>query len=122
MPAIKGRQTIVCRGIEWIEKRGEARRKSRRTLRSAVVLRPRQRIAALELQAMRQTPISLQHQRVVLGRDAVADLENIAESGIWSGAARVIREIPNLASKWTIDNVYAASCGWRRQVGINKSR
>src|SRR6185295_18395165 len=55
MTAVKRRQTAVSLRIERIEQSREARSKRRRTLRTAVVLRSRKRVAGLELQAVRQT-------------------------------------------------------------------
>jgi hypothetical protein len=80
MATVERRQTIVTCCIERIEQSREARSKRRRTLRATVVLRSRQRVAALELQTVGQTSIRLQHQRVILRRDAVANLEDIAET------------------------------------------
>src|SRR5690349_3062384 len=80
---IERRQTVFSREIERIERRREAWRERRRALWSIIILCSRKRVAALELQTVRQTTIGLQHQRVILGRNGVANLENVAERSVW---------------------------------------
>ncbi len=84
MTPVKRRQTVITRRIERIKERRETRGERCRTLRAAVVLRPRQGIAALELHPVCQTSIRLQHECMVFRRDAVANLEDVAKTRIRS--------------------------------------
>ena len=58
---------------------------------------------------------------MVLRRDAVANLENVAEGGVWSRAA-VVRKLPGLAGEWSIDDAYSSLCSRRIQVCIDERR
>ena len=58
---------------------------------------------------------------MVLGGNAVTNLENVTEAGIWPGPF-VIRIDPGVSSHWTIQDTYPARSSRWIEVRINKSR
>src|SRR5689334_14676065 len=61
---------------------------------------------------------------MILRRDAVANLEDVAEAAIRSRTAgrrsAVERKLPDLAREWTIDDIYSSLCSCRRQVRVDE--
>jgi hypothetical protein len=68
---------------------------------------------------MCQTSIRLQHESMILRRDAVADLENVAKVSVGSRAT-VVRERPRLSGEWSIDDAYSSLRSCRTKVRIDE--
>src|SRR5262249_8031378 len=68
---------------------------------------------------MGQATIRRQNQCVILSRNAVSNLEDIAEAGV-RPASSVVRKHPNLARQRSINDAHAPLGGWRIEICIDE--
>src|SRR5258708_3307752 len=83
VPPVKSGERTLAGLIQGIP-RSVVRRKGLRSL--TVIERSRERVVALDLQAVRQTTIELQDQGIVFREDIAANLCNATVSRVWPGS------------------------------------
>src|SRR5712664_2217697 len=103
----------LIQGIPW----SVVRSKGLRSL--TVIVCSRERVVALDLQAVRQTTIELQDQRIVFREHIAANLCNAAVARVWPGADEQ-RYAPSLTIEGPSHRRVSSEVRRRIQVGIHK--